>query len=74
MLSRFQLYLAGYLLTLTYAKTSQASQMITIIRKSGFVHMSFILVEGLLPDFTLSIAAPVLSVVGSLNPCRYASC
>ena len=36
MLSRFQLYLSGYLLTLTYAKTSQASQIITTIRKPAF--------------------------------------
>ena len=36
MLSGFQLYLAGYLLTLTYAKTSQATQIITTIRKPVF--------------------------------------
>jgi hypothetical protein len=36
MLSDFQLYLAGYLLTLAYAKTSQSTQIITTIRKSVF--------------------------------------
>ncbi|KAF8555139.1 P-loop containing nucleoside triphosphate hydrolase protein, partial [Imleria badia] len=50
----YVLYGAGYLLTLTYGKASQANRTITIIRKPSFP-----------PDFTLSVLSPVGSVLRS---------
>lgn len=56
-----QAYIAAYLLTLTYAKTSEADSIITIIRM--WKPVTAIPVYLPLSDFTLSLAAPVASIV-----------
>ena len=56
-----QIYLSGYLFTITYAKNSQAPGIITIIRLS----LHLVCFHQLIPllDFTVSVIAPVASVV-----------
>ena len=58
----FQLYLAGYLLTITYAKNSKAAGIITTISLSLIISSSLRLLIFFV-DFTVSICSPVASVV-----------
>ena len=67
-LIRIKLYEAGYLLTETYAKTSAAGRIITIIRLYSYTlrpsKIQLIFTFGL-TDFTISILSPVASPVSS---------
>lgn len=58
----FQLYLSGYLLTITYAKNSQAAGIITKMR--SFHIFAFIITQlTTFTDFGVSVTSPVTSVV-----------
>jgi hypothetical protein len=64
----FLVYLAAYLIILTYAKTSDAANLITIIRTCVLAASQTILdsqVNCLALDFTLAWLSPVPSVVSA---------